>query len=175
MNAMEVISARKTTRSYRSGQIDEEILKAVLDAGSAAPVGMAWYDRFHLSVIQSGEILEDISDRIAQMLDGEGDPLYNAPTLVVLSAREDEQTENLELVSAGCIVENMMLAATYQGIGSGVIWGTAMVLQGDETLRAALEIPQGFKPLVSVTLGHADESGAAMQGHVGTIETTLIK
>lgn len=155
MNVMEAIARRKSTRSYREEQITDEVLNTILFAGYAAPVGMAMYDSLHMTVIQDKAVLKNISEGIAKALKLDNDPVYGAPTVVLISAKEEIPAPNLEYVSAGCIVENMMIAATAQEIGSVVLWGTAMVVNADPSLRNTLKIPEGFKPIVSVALGYA--------------------
>lgn len=68
------------------------------------------------------------------------DPLYNAPALILVSSKK-MPFPNIEFVDAGCIMQNMMLEATEQGLGSVVIWGSSMVVNAVPDLKKALQIP----------------------------------
>lgn len=154
METMKVIARRKSTRAYKQEQIPDDALNAILAAGCAAPVGMGMYDSLHLTVIQDKEILKNISSGIAKIMNMESDPLYGAPTLVLVSSK-DAVAPGTDYTNAGCVIENMMLAATDKGIDNCFIWGTAPVVSTDVELCKALSVPDGFKPIGSIALGYA--------------------
>jgi nitroreductase len=133
------------------------MLNTLLAAGCAAPVGMGQYDSLHLTVIQDKKLLKDISAGIAKAVNREGDMLYGAPTVVLVSSR-DGAMPGVEYANAACIIENIMIAAADQNLDSVLIWGTALAVNADAELRGALAIPEGFKPVASVAIGYADAS-----------------
>lgn len=154
METIKAITRRKSTRSYKQDQIPDDVLNTILAAGCAAPVSMGKYDSLHLTVIQNKEILKNISDYIADMANMEGDALYGAPTVVLVSSK-DEELPGVEYTNTGCIIENMMIAATDYNVDSVLIWGTALAVNANDELRKSLAIPDGFKPAASVALGYA--------------------
>lgn len=154
METMKAIARRKSTRSYKPDQITDEVLNTVLAAGCAAPVGMGKYNTLHLTVIQDKEMLKRISASAAKVLNSEGDILYGAPTLVLVSSN-DETFPGAEYANTGCILENMLLAATDQKVDCCIIWGAGMAVSADAQLKKALAIPDGFKPIASTALGYA--------------------
>ena len=55
----------------------------------------------------------------------------------------------------------MLLAATDNGIDSVFLWGAAMIINGDNTLRKELGIPNGNKVVCSAAFGYAVEPNAS--------------
>ena len=68
MNAIESITARKSTRSYKSQQINNNDLETILQAGMAAPVGLGAYDTLHLTVVQNQAIFSKINTAVTDMI-----------------------------------------------------------------------------------------------------------
>lgn len=59
------------------------------------------------------------------------------------------------LANVSCAAENMILAATDLRVGSRFMMGPVMALSEDP-IRSALQLPEGYVPLVIVALGYAD-------------------
>ncbi|MGE4485764.1 MAG: nitroreductase family protein [Oscillospiraceae bacterium] len=155
METMKAIAKRKSTRSYKQDQIPNDILNTILAAGCAAPVNLGNYDTLHLTVIQDKEILKKLSASVSKVIPVEGDLLYGAPTIVLISSLTDETLPDFDYVNTGCVLENMMIAATDQKVDSVLIGGTVLALNADLELQKAFEIPDGFKAMASVALGYA--------------------
>lgn len=157
METMKAIARRKSTRAYKQDQIPDDVLNSILAAGCAAPVGMGKYDSLHLTVIQNKEILKDISAGVAKAINMDTDPLYGAPTVVLVSSK-GAAMPGIDYANTGCILENMMLAATDKGISSVFLWGAAVCAGSDAELQKRLAVPEGFKPIGSVALGYSAEA-----------------
>ena len=160
MNAIESIIARKSTRSYKSRQINNNDLEMILQAGMAAPVGSGAYDTLHITVVQNQEIFSKINtavtDMIFKMMSKKMDKNFGAPTMIFVSSKQN-MMPGLEYANTACILENMAIAATSLGIDN-IIWGGAAVAvtQNDE-LQKDLEIPKEYKPVLCISLGYAKE------------------
>lgn len=154
METMKTIALRKSVRAYSDEQIAEEKIDTILAAGSAAPVGMARYDSLHIAVIQDKDIINKISAGIKEMMKREGNPLYNAQTLILVSSKEAE-VPGIDYTNASCMMENMLLTGADLGIGSVIVWGIAMVVEADKSLKEALSIPDGFHALIGASFGYA--------------------
>jgi len=177
MDAIQSILSRKSTRSYKVEQIGAEELKAILDAGMAAPVGSGAYDSLHLTVVQNPEIFSQInqvvSDLIFNMLGRRMNKDFGAPTMIFVSSKPAVMP-GLEYANAACVLENMAIAATSLGIDN-IIWGgaAAAVAQSAE-LSQKLGIPAEFKPLLCISLGYGTETEPPKKHEIAVNEVKLL-
>ncbi|MGI6013629.1 MAG: nitroreductase family protein [Oscillospiraceae bacterium] len=157
MEAMKAMEVRQSCRSYTPEQIGEADLELILKAANAAPVGMGRYENVHLTVIQNEELLNEIDGVAAEFFgDPEKHPLYGARTLILVSAILPEAPRTtLAYCNAGCIVENMALAATDLGLGNVYIFGSVNALNLHPELVAKLNLPTDFVPVSALAVGKA--------------------
>lgn len=163
---LKIIKQRRSIRSYKKEQINDEELQVVLEAGLYAPNAgdQAW----HFTVIQKKETLETINYLAKEALKSHEyddlkalgnnkkyDGLYGAPTLIIVSGCEQYIPLEADCAAA---TQNMLLAAESIGIGSCWIYFTMFAFdspQGDD-LRKELSIPDGYRPYCSLLLGYKD-------------------
>ncbi len=160
MQTKQAMAARHSVRAYQDKQLPEESLNAILWAGSAGPVGMKRYDTLHYTVIQDQPLLHRLSQAIQQSLQIENDPLYGAPCFILVSS-QPPSAPGIDYVNAACMVENMMLLAADEGIGSVIVWAVALVIEADPSLKAALGLPKGFHAVVGAAFGYEDGAAPA--------------
>ena len=170
MDAIESIMNRTSTRAYRSEQISDEVLKVILQAGMAAPVGSNAYDALHMTVVQSHDLFpiidKTVSDMIFNILGKRMDKAFGAPTMVFVSSKP-AMAPGVEYANAACVLENMAIAATSLGVAS-VIWGgAAAAVAQNELLQKKLEIPEGYSPLLCISLGYAKEKQPPKKHEIG--------
>ena len=150
MELFDTINSRFSNRKFLEKQISDEDLNKVLKAGMQAPVGRGKYEDMHITVIQNKDLLNEISgltDRSA---------FYNAPTLVIISARDDGH--GLDKENSACVAMNMLLAATALGLGSIYLNLVIGLIKQHKEILDKLNLPEGFVPIVGVGLGFAEES-----------------
>lgn len=158
MELMKVIAMRKSTRNYKSEQISDESLNSIINAGCAAPVGMGAYDTVHLTIIQNPHLLDRIAKTTAAIFGRANfNPLYGAPTLIIISGKPNDKFSNAHIANAACIIENMALAATNIGIGSLYLLGIISAFNADKGLLKALNLPEDFIPASGIALGYPTE------------------
>ncbi len=176
MEMMKTMEMRQSCRAYLQEQICEEDLNVILQAANAAPVGMGRYEDVHLTVIQDAALLNEIDSVAAEFFgDPTKHPLYGARTLILVSAVLPEAPRtSLAYCNAGCIVENMALAATDLGLGNVYIFGSVNALNLHAELVAKLNLPEGFVPVSALAVGKA---ATPMKARVFTkkIETDYIR
>ena len=166
MQTLEAIAKRKSTRNYKSEQIPEDALQAILKAGCASPVAMANYDSLHITVVQSQQMLNRINDAAAEMLfqllgvRKNGD--YGAKTMVIVSSTPIHRA-GTDHANAGIVVENMVLAATDMGIDSVILGAAPAAVAQDKELMKALGIPEGYVPLLGAFFGYGAEQTPAKE------------
>lgn len=160
MQTLEAITKRKSTRKYTPQQISEEALETILKAGCAAPVSMANYDSLHITVVQNEDLLNRINTAseeglfrttgIRKSMD------YGAKTLILVSSTPIHRP-GAEYTNVGIVIENMVLAATDLGIDSVILGAAPAVVAEDTDLMAALDIPEGYTPLLGAAFGYGAE------------------
>lgn len=154
METMEAITSRKSTRAYKQEQIPDAVLNTIMAAGCAEPVGSGKYDSLHITVVQGKTLLDKISDAIFEMLKGKVSMSFGAPTMIIASSME-APVPGLDFANVACVLENMVIAATDIKVDSILYGGPAFAVRGNDELRKALGIPDGFNPLLCVALGYA--------------------
>lgn len=168
-----LLKTRKSTRSYKPAQIKKEELEKVLLAGYAAPVGSGKYDTLHFTVIQNAGLLAQIAEAHAKAANQPGSsPFYGAPTVVLLSTSRKDSS--VAYANAGCIIENMALAATELGLGSVYLFGFLNALNSQPELLKKLNLPQDFLPISGIALGYPTEPLTARELSK-TISTDIIQ
>lgn len=158
MEALKLMKCRKSVRSY-TGTLKEEQLKAVLNAGQAAPVGMGKYETMHLTVIRDKEFLHEIDRNAAEFMgDPSRTPLYGAPCLILISTQiPDPTVSNVPHSNAAIMAEHMALSAVDMGLGSCLIWGAVAALNTKPELVAKLGLPEGHTACCGVVIGETNE------------------
>lgn len=165
---LKTIKQRRSIRSYQAGQIKEEALQAVLEAGLYAPNAgdQAW----HFTVVQNKALLDRLNlaaKEAARHMNmghlgelGKNEKfncLYNAPTLIIVSGNE----QTLMPLDADCAAatQNLLLAAESLGLGSCWIFFVLLAFHSPQgaALRQELKIPEGYKPHHAVVLGYKND------------------
>ena len=156
METLEAIAKRTSTRKFKETQISEENLQAILKAGMAAPVGSGAYNSLHITVVQNQSVFSKINaavtELIFKMMGKKMDKNFGAPTMIFVSSKP-AMMPGLEYANTACVLENMAIAATSLGIDN-IIWGGASsAVEQNAELRKILEIPEGYKPILCISLG----------------------
>ncbi len=150
MEVFEAISKRFSNRKFLEKQISNEDLNKILKAGMQAPVGRGKYEDMHITVIQNKDLLNEISNLADRSV------FYSAPTLVIISARDDGH--GLDKENSACVAMNMLLSATALGIGNIYLNLVIGLIKENKEILNKLNLPEGFVPIVGVGLGYADGS-----------------
>ena len=169
METLDAIFSRKSTRSYKPQQIHVQELDMIIKAGCAAPVASAKYDSLHITAVQDEAVLQQImtaaSDAVFRIVGVRKNMDFGAKTLIIVSAGTGN-APGIEYANAGCVLENMVIAATSMGIDS-VIWGAAAAaVNADAQLKKQLAIPEGLTPLLCASFGYAEKETAPKEHHI---------
>ena len=150
MELLEAIEKRFSNRKFLDKQIKDDDLRKILKAGMQAPVGRGKYEDMRITVIQNQELLDKITNLEERSV------FYNAPTLIIISARDDGH--GLDKENSACVAENMLLAATALGLGSIYLNLVIGLIKENKDILNELNLPEGFVPIVGVGIGYADGS-----------------
>lgn len=107
---------RRSIRSYTNQQISDEDLQLILKAGEYAATGKSMQP-VTMVVVQDKDTIAQLSAMNAKILGSDADPMYGAPTIIVVLS--DPQISPVNYWSDGCLVMgNLMNAAASLGLGS---------------------------------------------------------
>lgn len=180
---LEIIKRRRSVRNYRTEQIKEEELEAILEAAIYSPSGhncQPWY----FTVIQNKVLIDHISDMTKQIMTksnldkvqklGNAENyhvFHNAPTIVIVSGNMEVKSAielpglnvppYTPLAECSAAIQNMLLAAESLDIGSCWVGFVNYFFTRTEEV-AKLEIPANFKPLFAVCLGYKNIAAPAL-------------
>ncbi len=149
MELYETLAARHSTRSFTGGKVPEDALTRILRAGRAAPVGMGRFSDVKLTVVETAEGMNRLRAILAK--DGAGDALYGAPVFIAVASKEGP----VGFLNAGAVIENMLLAAAAEGLGTCFIAGCLLGSKHKAELASVLKVPEGFEIMSGVALGVA--------------------
>lgn len=155
METLQAIKQRSSTRGFKPDQIEDEKLEKILEAGCAAPIGMADFGAMHITVVQNRAILDKI-DEIAVSSYKKTDLklTYGAPTIIIVSAKNTlHTTDLLAPLNTACILDHMIIAATDLGLGSVFIVSVISIINTNPPLIEALNLPEGYRPIASIAIG----------------------
>ena len=114
------LKERRSIRSYKSMQISDEDLNAVLEAGEYAPSGMNKQSALMVVVQDPAKIREMAKINASFMENNNGDadfkdPFYGAPTVVIVFA---DSTIRTYVNDGSLVMGNLLNAAHAVGLGS---------------------------------------------------------
>lgn len=176
MEWKDLMLTRKSCRAYTEEQITADQLKAILQAGCAAPVARGKYEQLQLTVVQDKALLEQI-DAVARQ--SFGDDSFSctrgAPTVILVSVQEEQgQISPMMIASAGCVIENMHLAATDLGLGS-VYLGSIQAVNNSFEVLYKLKLQDGFWPVSALAVGNPVEAAEKRAVSMTKIFTNIVE
>lgn len=114
-NVLDTIKSRRSVRKFKSEQISESELNAILEAGTYAPTGRNRQSPIIVAV-QNREDIDYMRRLNAKIMgDEEADPFYNAPTVLVVLADREAPTY---IYDGSLVMGTLMLAAHSVGVDS---------------------------------------------------------
>ena len=153
-NFLEIIRTRRSCRSYKPEQITDEQLNVVLEAGTYAPTSRGLQSPFIVAV-QNEALKERLAKMNAEVMGVTTNPYYDAPTYVLVFVPEDAPNG---VQDASLVLENMMLAAHAQGLGSCWIHREREMFATEEGKRLMRQwgLPEGLIGIGALSVGYPD-------------------
>ena len=151
-NFLEIIRTRRSYRSYKPEQITDEQLNAVLEAGTYAPTSRGLQSPF-IVAIQNEDLKARLAKMNAEIMGVTTNPYYDAPTYVLVFVPADAPNG---IQDASLVMENMMLAAHAQGLGSCWIHREREMFATEEgkELMQQWVLPEGRVCIAALALGY---------------------
>ena len=148
---MQEIINRRSIRSYRADAVTEEQLEQILRAAMAAP-SAGNQQPWEFIVVTDRDLLIKITEvhPYAKML------LEAPAAIVVCGNRRREKHVDYWIQDCSAAVQNMLLEATHQGLGS--VWlGVYPRQDRVDGVKKLFSLPESIIPFAVVALGHAKE------------------
>lgn len=162
--AFQILMNRRSVRSYKPDPVPQSVLERIMETVAYAPSSRG-RQPWHFSVVTDTLLLQQISEVNREIALASGDDalkanaekpgfsnFYHAPAVIFISAPEAKHS----LADCANAAVYTTLAATALGLGSCYIASFRPAFesgQGD-TLKAALQLPEGHMPLYAVALGY---------------------
>ena len=164
---LKAIKSRRTTRKFKSEQISDEKLNAIVEAGLYAPSAhnqQSW----HFTVIQNQELIKELNVATKDACKKSPDPsmqkmmsnedlnlFYGAPTLIVVSG---ETNAIMPKVDCAAATQNMFIAA--ESLELGGCWNgfVGRLFAGEQKASYAtkLQIPEGYTTYYAAVFGNIE-------------------
>lgn len=164
---LKTIAQRSSIRAYKSQKLTEEEIKQLVIAGLQAPTARNEQE-VHISVLDGeNPILSEIDaekrrlaaeenpDRRESILNAPKNFYYDAPTVLMLSAKRDFAWSKLD---AGICAQTVCLAAQSMGLGNLMIGIIHSAMEGEKKayFAEACGIPKDYDFALCVAVGHSD-------------------
>ncbi len=153
------IKTRRSCRKYLPKQILDEELDAVLEAATYAPTGHGQQSP-RMVVVQDPELVKKLSALNAEIMGAKHDPLYGAPTLVIVFS---DVTAHTAIIDAATVTTTLLNAAHAVGLGSCWINRAKQMFELPEGLELQKKwgIPENYEGFSICLLGYEAEGGTA--------------
>ncbi|MDY0344960.1 MAG: nitroreductase family protein [Bacilli bacterium] len=152
MKILEAIEKRQSIREFTEELVNEEHQKIILDAAYNAPIGRAAYHRYELVIINQKEKIEILANLIIDAASLLKHPFFHAPLVIFVTGKSNR--ERLDGCDTGCLIENMMLAATSLGLGSCFLYTISEIMNGQPKLLDTLKLSDEYRVMSAVVIGH---------------------
>ena len=153
-NFLDIIRTRRSCRSYKQQQITDEQLNVVLEAGTYAPTSRGLQSPF-IVAIQNKDLLKQLAEMNAEVMGATTNPYYDAPTYILVFVPDGFANG---VYDAALVLENMMLAAHAQGLGSCWIHREREMFATEEgkELMKQWGLPDGLIGIGALALGYPE-------------------
>ena len=151
MRVLQLIKKRRSIRKYKSNQVKKEKLARILEAGRLAP-SAANRQPWHFIVVKDSEQVAALRASYAKPWE------TTAPAILAVCIEPSKawvrKTDGEEFwkVDAAIVLENMILCATEEGVGT--CWIASF---DEEAARKVLDVPKDVRVVVMTPLGYPDE------------------
>ena len=158
-DTLTILKTRRSCRAYKPEHIEEEKLKAILEAGTYAATGMGKQSPMIL-VVRNQEVRNKLAKLNAAAMGMDIDPFYGAPELVVVLANKAIPTY---VYDGSLVMGNMMNAAADLGVASCWVHRAKEEFESEEgkAVLKELGIEGDYEGIGNLILGYAEKPASA--------------
>lgn len=161
------LKTRRSVRKYKTEQVPDRLLDAVLEAGTFAASGMN-NQSCVLVAVRDKQTRDTLSRMNAAVMGTDRDPFYGAPCVIVVLGDPEKRTW---VEDGSLVLGNLMSAAHSLGLGSCWIHRAREMFDTPEgkALLRAWGLPDSLRGIGNCILGYADETPGAKPRAEGRI------
>ena len=167
---IETIMARRSIRKYKAEPVDRQTMQQILECGINAPNGMN-KQSWEVRVVDNPEVMAEIKgymtsanpDMDPAMVEG---CFRDAPTMIFIA---NDPSYDCSPVDCGLLSQNIMLSAWSLGVGSVCLGSPVRFLLNSPEAMARLGFSEGYRPIICIGLGYADETPEAKPRDMGKV------
>ena len=158
---LDAIAKRRACRKFDSKVVEQEKIEEIIKAGLNAPSGMGRQTPVIIAISdkETRDKLSVINSSGAIKRPGMTDPFYGAPVVFLVIASKN----GLSIYDGAATIENMLLEATNQGLGSCWIHRADEEIQSEEGRKLLEFTGLNFDDYVGV--GHVIVGYSLMDGY----------
>src|SRR5665648_248506 len=147
MDVFEAIQKRKSIRKFKPDPVSDDFIMKILAAGIQAPNAFN-KEQWEFIIVKDAHLRGDIA-LMRQKIPPQKRALESAPILLVVCYNNELGAD--ALATAFACIENIILAATAQGLGA-----VTLTFHGQK-IKDILHIPQGIDVAAVIPMGYPDE------------------
>ncbi|MCL7416179.1 MAG: nitroreductase family protein [ANME-2 cluster archaeon] len=147
MEVYEAIQKRKSIRKFRSEPVPDETITKILRAGTQAP--NAFNKEQWEFILITDRALQNAIAQTRARIPPQRIALETAPLILVVCYENELGVDGM--ASAYTCIENILLAATAEGLGS-----VTLTSRGGK-IKEMLNIPEGYDVAAIMPIGYPDE------------------
>ncbi len=135
-------------RNYTAVPVTDQQIDMILQCGIKAPSsrnGQPW----HFTVVRDEVLMKEIISNITP-----------GNVIIIISGKESA-TGTTPDFDCGLTTQNMFIAATSMGLGARIYGGP---IAAARSKREALQIPEGFTPVIMLRVGNTEKGTDAVSG-----------
>lgn len=167
---IQTIMARRSIRKYKAEPVDRQTMQQILECGINAPNGMN-KQSWEVRVVDNPEVMAEIKgymtsanpDMDPAMVEG---CFRDAPTMIFVA---NDSSYDCSPVDCGLLSQNIMLSAWSLGVGSVCLGSPVRFLLNSPEAMARLGFSEGYRPIICIGLGYADETPEAKPRDMGKV------
>lgn len=150
---LEIIKTRRSIRNYKAEMIPNDLLEAVVEAGTFGADGDGEAVSRTIIAVTDPIYREKLSKMNAAVMGSEQDPYYGAPVIILVLGDPSMPTF---VEDGSCVLENMMLAAHALGLGSVWVNRERQMFDSEEgkNLLKEWDLPITLRGVGAIALGY---------------------
>jgi nitroreductase len=144
MDVFEAVEQRRSIRSYQDTPVPREVLEKILEAARLAPSANN-REPWHFIAVTNPEKRKELSK-------GMWAKFLTQTPLVIVACGDKKASPKWYAVDVALAVENMVLTATNEGLGTCVVGSF-----DEKDVKMLLKIPENFEALIMLAVGYPIE------------------